>query len=281
MAAEPDLYTYTNYRRYLRDWFDWKKSTNHRFSHRLFARLAGQKSSSVLLSVIDGRRNLTERNIESFCKVLGHDEPAQKFFNALVDLDHATEDTEREDAWSRMWSVRRFRDAHRLTGESYRYLSTWYLPAIRELLQREDFVRDPRWIAERIRPPITASQAEEAIESLLAAGLVEEDEDGRLRQVATRVRTPQQVEGLAVHNYHRAMCERARDAVSGAHRDERYMLGATVCVPEGMVGKLRDEFDAFQRRVLDLCDAAPAHERVFQINLQLFPLSAPFQEDSS
>ena len=40
-----------------------------------------------------------------------------------------------------------------------------------------------------------------------------------------------------------------------------------------VLATLKEEVAAFQERVLDLCDEAPG-DRVVQLNLQLFPLSA-------
>ena len=66
----PDIFGYLNYREYLRSWFSWKKTVNPRFSYRLFARLSGQRSPSLLLHVIEGKRNLTPALVASYQKAL-------------------------------------------------------------------------------------------------------------------------------------------------------------------------------------------------------------------
>ena len=60
----PSVFASLDHRQYLADWFAWKKEANPRFSHRAFARMAGQKSPSLALSVIAGRRNLTDAERE-------------------------------------------------------------------------------------------------------------------------------------------------------------------------------------------------------------------------
>ena len=72
------------YRGYLREWFDWKKSVNRHFSHRVFARLTGFKSPSLLLRVMQGERNLTHQTLPAVIRAmaLGPEEAAA--FGALV-----------------------------------------------------------------------------------------------------------------------------------------------------------------------------------------------------
>jgi len=276
--SPPDLFATLSYRGYLADWFAWKKSINPRFSHRLFARLADQKSPSLLKAVIDGRRNLTPTTLPGFSRALQFDPDAQAFFCDLVQLDQAETDDERNDAWARISATRRFRDARRIEGEAFRFFSHWTYVAVYELVKRADFVEDPRWIARTLRPKVKASEARQALVELRSLGLLVEGPDGRLQQSDASVVTATEVRGLAVHNYHRGMSALAHDAVGAFHPPERHLLGVTVTVPESAIPALKRELNAMQARLLDLCDSAeePA-ERVMQINLQLFPLSAPLE----
>jgi hypothetical protein len=75
---------YTNYRKYLRDFYRRKKKENPSYSFRLFSRLAGFKASNMLKLVMDGQRNLTAASAGLFIKALGlqgHD--AADFLNLV------------------------------------------------------------------------------------------------------------------------------------------------------------------------------------------------------
>lgn len=84
----PSIFDYTSYRAFLRDWLEAKKRIRSKFSHRTFARLAEQKSPSLLLQVMRGDRNLTEATCASFAKALGLVGDEKKHFEDLVLLDH-------------------------------------------------------------------------------------------------------------------------------------------------------------------------------------------------
>ncbi len=272
-GIEPDLYSYLSYRDYLRDWYAARKAADKRFSHRLFARRAGVSSPSLLNEVIHGRRNLTTRTLEGFVKALGLDEEGVDFFSALVQLDQASTDEERNEAFQQVESSRRFRSARRIEGAAFRYLSNWYYPAIRELALCDGFQADPDWVRKRLQPRITASQARKALEALFELGLLVETDDG-VRAAEVSVATPHKVRGLAAHNYHAQMLERAADSIEGVPPDERHLLGVTVAIPEALIPELKRELNAMQERLLHMCDdAVDDAERVYQLQLCLLPLS--------
>ena len=79
-----------------------------------------------------------------------------------------------------------------------------------------------------------------------------------------------------MHNYHRGMLERATEAIDAFAQEARQFGGLTVAIPVSLVPRLKQELAAFQERFLHLCDTAEGPpEQVYQLNVQLFPLSAP------
>ena len=271
-----DIYGYLDFRRFLDDWFRAKKAGNARFSHRMFARMAGQKSPSLLLQVIREERNLTPQTTEAFIRAMSLNSEEASFFSDLVQLGQARTGEEQNRAWARISASRRFREARKLEGQGVELLSHWYHSAVRELVQRADFDRDPAWIARTMRPKITSAQARQAIELLLSLGLLEEDADGDLVTADASVAPPHEVAGMAARNYHRSMLELAIESIESAGRDERHLGAMTVCIPVSLVPRLKREIASFQERLMDLCDSAeePA-EQVPHVQIAMFPMSAP------
>lgn len=269
----PDLHTYLSYRAWLGDWFRARKAADARFSHRLFARRAGISSPSLMKEIMDGKRDITPGHLDGVIRALDLDREEASFFRELVRLDQAENDAERNAAWERLSASRRFREARRLEDAAMRYLSRGHVSAVRELALRADFRPDPAWIAGELLPRITVSEARAALETLLELGLLVEQK-GRVVPAQVSVVTPHEVAGLAAHNYHRDMLARAAESIETVPPAQRHLLGVTVAIPVALVPALKAELDAFQERILDLCDrAASEAEQVYQVNLQLFPLS--------
>ena len=111
--------------------------------------------------------------------------------------------------------------------------------------------------------------------TLFDLGLLTRTADGQVQVSEASVVTPMQVVGLAVHNYHRGMLERASDSMGAFSPEERYLGGVTVAIAESQLPQLKAEMTRFQERLLDLCDGTPEpRDRVFQLGLQIFPLSS-------
>lgn len=275
----PDLHDYLSYRAYLRDWFAAQKAADRRFSHRLFARRAGVRSPSLFREVVAGQRNLTPRTLEGFVRALRLTHDEADYFHDLVQLDQARTEDEKNAAMERVAARRRYREARPIEDGMFAYLSNWYFPATRELALCRDFRAEPEWVAARLRPRITVAQARAALDTLFELGMLERREDGRVAPAEVSVATAHEVAGLAAHNYHRQMLQRCQDAIVGVLAPERHLVGVTVGVPTSLVPKLKAELDAFQERLLHLCDDhAHDAERVYQLQLALVPLSAATEE---
>ena len=275
----PDIYGFLDYRGYLAAWFQWKKGNSPRFSHRGFVRRVGHKSPSLVVDLIAGRRSLTPSMLTPFAKAMGLRAEEKKYLGLLTDFDRTADPDKRNAIWEKISARRRFQAAHAIEGDSFRYLSDWAFPAIRELAARPDFRADAAWIAATLRPAITRAHAQRALDALFELGMLVTSSDGSVGQSDGAVVTPREVLGLAVHNYHQGMIDRARDGITDFKASERHYTGVTVCIPEALVPQIKDEFNTFAERLLELCDGADAPaERVYQFHMMAFPLSAGIEE---
>jgi uncharacterized protein (TIGR02147 family) len=276
----PLVYDYLDYRRFLRDWYTSKKKANPRFSHRAFVRRTGQRSPSLLADVMESRRNLTQAGIEGFCRALAFDDEQAAFFAELVHLDQAETPKEKEEVWSRISKTRRFREAHRIEGEAFASLSYWYYPAIRELACRSDFRDDPVWVAAQLRPTIEVEQARQALATLQNLEMIVKTPDGFKPSEPSTV-TPPQVIGLAVHNYHKGMTRLGHESIDRFEPEERQLYGITAAIPATLLPQLELELQDMVKRLLDIADGSEGErDLVVQMNLQLFPLSKPAEDDT-
>jgi uncharacterized protein (TIGR02147 family) len=146
---------------------------------------------------------------------------------------------------------------------------------VRELAGRADFVDDPRWIAKQLMPPITVRQARAALKTLLDLGLLVEDAAGRLVRGETSLTTGHEVRSIVIPAYHRQMIERAADSLEHVNPDERDVSALTVCIKGSSLADLKQRIRRFREEMLERCDSEEAPEQVYQLCIQLFPLSHP------
>ena len=145
---------------------------------------------------------------------------------------------------------------------------------VRELAARADFAADPRWIKAQIRPTISVAQARAALGTLLKLGLLVHDEaTGRLVRGEPTLTTGHEVRSVAVRAYHRQMIEQAALALEAVPPESRDISALTVCVRASSIGELKQRVHRFREEMLDLCDREESPEQVYQLNIQLFPLT--------
>lgn len=271
----PDIFTYLDYRAYLRDHYAAGKENVSAFSYRYLARRAGFASPNFIKLVIEGDRNLGGDSPERVAGAFGLGRDESEFFYKLVAFDQASDTTERNEAYASIAASRRFRRARRIEHDAFEYLSHWYYPAIRELAARDDFQDDPGWIARQLRPKIRPRDATRALESLFRLGLLVRGEHGHISRGDPSVTTGHEVAALATRNYHYEMLDRARDSIESFGRDARDVSALTVCVPTKLVGELKARIHRFREELLELCDSSEDPDVVYQLTVQLFPLSKP------
>ena len=280
-AHRPSVYEYTDYRTYLRDYYVAEKARRPAFSYRYFARRAGHTSPNFLKLVIEAKRNLGPASVTAFARALELDAEEAAFFADLVAYGQAKNDEAKQRHLSRITAARNYRKAGRIEGQLFEYLAHWYLPAIRELVARRDFQEDPKWIAKELVPAISAKKAGEALKVLLNLGLVRRMPDGRLERGDPSWTTGPETDAKIVTTFHHQMLTLAADAVQNMAADTRNVSSLVVCIKGKTIEELRRRLTSFPQELLALCDSDEEPDIVYQIGMQLFPLSRPRPEDEA
>lgn len=274
-AREVDVFEYRDYRAFLRDVYSSRKQTEYGFSYRAFAKRAGLSAPNYLKLVAEGQRNLTGEMAGRFAAALGLEGEAAGYFCDLVAFNQASSAPERERCYQRLQSYRRYRNTFRLDAAHAAYHSEWYIPAIRELAACQGFREDPKWIARRLRPSITARQAQQALGVLEQLGLLVRDAAGQLVQHHPVLSTgDDQPLGHHIATFHRTMLQRAAEALDGVPREEREIAALTLGLDEARFREFKQRLYELRQELLQLASSSSERpDRVVQINFQMFPLS--------
>ncbi len=271
---KPNIFAYENYRIYLRELYAYLKANKPSFSYRFFARKAGFRAPNFLKLVIDGKRNLTLKSIKQFAHALDLNNQESEFFECLVLFNQATSTVEKNECYQKMTRCRRYREVRQLEKEIFKYYSNWYYVAIREMVNLTDFQEDPRWIADNLQPTISPQQAAQALKVLMKLKMLERDGAKRLHQVNPIVSTAADVQSLAVSNFHKEMMNIAALSLMTVPRSERDVTSVTVGVSQRQLPGVKKRIERFREELLKTIEAADKpSERIYQLNIQLFPLT--------
>ncbi len=232
--------------------------------------------------MIDGKRNVSPHGIEKFVHGLHLGGDEAEYFENLVFFGQAETLAEKNRYYERMSRHRSFRQIRGLDRDQFEYFSKWYYPAIRELIGTRRFRNDPAWIAQALNPPIPVQAATRAIGLLLSLRLIERLPDGALRQMDPIVSSGAEIRSLVVRNYHGEMIQKSLRALDLSPANERDISSVTLSIPESLISDLKERIACFRRELLTTIgkSTTPA-DQVYQLNIQLFPLTRKLNEGNA
>jgi len=263
---------YDDFRALLKDRYQDLKNRDPKFSHRYFCHKAGYGSSSAFSDVLSGRRKLGKAAALRLAKALHLSRDEEEYFLDLVDFNQAGTLEEKNLYYAKLLALK---GAHLdvLSPEKYEYFSKWYHAAIRELLYFHPCKGDFRELGRRLSPPVPAAQVKKAVLLMERLGLLAKDGQGRYRQTSKLVSTHDAAGSLLVENFQAATMQLAREALDRHAPAVRDISTVTATLSEGSLERVKAAIKALRQTVLSLAEQDESVDRVYQLNIQLFPLS--------
>jgi uncharacterized protein (TIGR02147 family) len=274
MSVQLSIYGYTNFRQFLADFYQHKKSGKRGYSFRQFSQMAGFKSPNILKLVIEGQRNLTPQSVEKFLEALNLTGNQAAYFRSLVLMNQAESDEERREHYSNLQRLMPHAKRHQLDAEAAEYLSHWIYPVLRELVQHPDFRDDPYWIQRRLTGRIDVKEIVKALNFLKKNDLIAKDASGRFTVKDDMVISSDEVKSLAVRTYHRCALEQSLAALSDLPLDQREFGALIFQLPEQSLLELKQRLKLFRQELHEWAleqQKKNSENTVIQLNLQMFP----------
>lgn len=271
------IFEYTNYRLFLKDYYEERKDREG-FTYRDFSKLAQMNSTSWLLHLIKGTKNLSSESVGRVARALNLNKAEAEYFGLLVPFTQARTNGARDLYYSRMLGLKRKLKLAHLGEEQYEYYTKWYHPVIRSLITKGDFGTGPGGEPDYARlgkcliPPVPAREAKRSVKLLQKLGLLSRDPEGKWAQANAVVSTGDEVASLNVVNYHKQVSRLAESAHDASPKEERDISALTLGVGEAEFRKIKARIQAFRKEIIDIALASDAPDRVYQLNFQLFPV---------
>jgi len=273
----PDICEYTDYRKFLSDYYGEAKAKNPGFSYQVFAQKAGFSSKGFLHLVIQGKRNLSRANFLGLSQAMKLDKNQTDYFENLVAFKQASSLVERNHYFGKLSAIKSSgKNAWKpqlVRKDQYEFYSRLHHSVIRALIDQRRFKDDYAGLAKAVRPRITPKQARQSVELLAKLGFIKKRKDGAWEVSDKIIVTPPEVESLAVQNFHREAGELALQALNSLPKDRRNITGLTLGISQETYMAFCEEIQAFRERLLQAAEADKNAEAVYQLNFQFFPVS--------
>jgi uncharacterized protein (TIGR02147 family) len=168
-----------------------------------------------------------------------------------------------------------FRNEYRkpVNPDAYEFYEQWYYTVIRELLHFFPFTDDFEGLAKMVQPEITANQAKKAVAVLQRIGFIKKTEDGCFKPDQGFITTGKTWRSVAIEIFQKTMMENGVTALDRFPREKRDFSTMTMRFSDEGYKKVRQILKRTREEIAHIEEEDKAANQVFQINMQLFPVS--------
>ena len=280
----PNIFDYLDPVLYLNDYFEYRKEKNPRFSQRMFAHKVGIKSSGFICDVLKGRRKLTQVQIDNFLKGMELKDVEEQYFRGMVMYSQASSHAARME-WRKQLESLQPSPMKRLNKVVAKYYSQWYHIAVRESLALEsyqgEFDEIAGEIAQHVFPKIKRSEALDALHFLHKNGFIIQDNRGVWTAKHKSLTAGCQELGKEyLRGFQSDMMDLAKEALPQVDPSQRDISCTTMSISGEAMETIRGRISEFHTEIVQLVQGDFQEDRLYQMNVQFFPLGGSFDEES-
>ena len=267
----PQILLFDDYRDFLREACEERRKVASYFSYRFIGNRVGM-DSSYLTKLFQKKVHVVEDQIPRLAKVFGLDDHESDYLEALVAFNKARTASQAKTLYETLVRLRGVGYVS-LAADRRAFFSSWHAVALRNLLDCGDVPGDPAELGRRLSPPIGADEVVADLELLERLGLVVRD-DGKWRVVDAHLHSGSDHGSFEVRAFQTGTMELALRSLREDPPEIREFGTMTMNIGPAQLSDLRVLVKDFFENVARLVDDGSPSDRVYQMNLQLFPLTA-------
>lgn len=270
---------YEDYRLFMNDYYRWKKQTSA-FSWRDFTKKGGFTSPNHMKLVCEGKSGLSKTGVERAADAMDLVGAEREYFRQLVKFGQAKKDADKKAAYTEMKEIASAHKVRVLEGESMSFYESWKFPVLRELAPMMPGAK-PLDIARACGNAFSAEEVRNALAFLTRAKFLKKTADNVYEQVDRSLQMSVAAMPVLVREMHKEMASFAKDAVEKYPVDERNFTGVTMGIDDEDYAEILKELEKCRKRIISIASAKKGGNRVYRLNMQLFPLADKVQKQES
>jgi uncharacterized protein (TIGR02147 family) len=270
-----EVFDYLDYREFLRDRYLESQVGDGKFTHRSIGEKGGF-DPGLFSKVIMGQRNISGKLIPGFCKAFALEGRQAAYFGRLVLFNQAKTFGKKKSLFEKLLSDAGGRMVPVARGQ-YEFYREWHHTAIRELLNYHPFKGDFKDLGRQLHPPVSAAKARQSVALLEKLGFIRKGKgkDGTYELASPQITTGNDTRSVAVDNFILQGLELAKSGLKKIPANRRNFSTLTFSVPGNRIADLEERLRAFRRELAEWVRKAGGQDSVYQLNMQLFPLTVP------
>lgn len=260
-----------DYRDYLREYYEESKKKWPYFSYRYMAQKVGVDASH-LVKIFQKQRHVGKKSIESFIRLCGLSGGDAEYFVALVHFNKAKTARDSKLFFEKLMALRGVQ-TRKLSRDQFEFYTKWYYSAILTLLDFYTFSDDYEALAAKMSPPISVEQAKEAVSLLERLALIRRERGGNYYLTDKLITTGDHDRSAAVTTFQQETIRLAGESLERHPREKRDISTVTITISESNLDKIHEIIKNFRETMLKFAKHEQTPDKVYQLNVQLFPLT--------
>lgn len=288
-ATPPALNAFTDYRLYLKEFYEFKRNQTRGsvrpYSYATFAAAADIRSPNYLKLIIEGQRNLSPEMAKKFARAMGLNKEETEEFLALVDFTQAVEPLERNRYLKVLADirVRQQLKSGEINAETWEKVPGWVTWVLHAMIDQQNVQFEPERLYELMRGKARPEEIRKSLERLIATGeFVRNPETGEITKGRELMSGSETVPVALVRKLQAELIYLGLESLFQDQPQDREFGAQTMALTEDEFEVLKFELRQFRKRWakdVSVARRATKGHRVFQLNIQLFPVTTEMKKD--
>lgn len=233
-----------------------------------FAKKIGYSSASSLSMIAKGERLPSASLLESLFQEWKITQQERQTIRLLVEVEKRTQ--KGKDNFHLARQLHRISKIEKIDLKKFNLISEWYVLVIKILAGTPEFSADPHWISQRLKKKVSPAKAKKALELLVEAKMLATDSiTGRLKVTHDYTETTHDVPSEAIRNNHRAMLQRAIEAIDEQDIKNRHLNSVAMQFDKNRLPEAKEKIINFIKQ-FNAEFSSDNGNQVYQLNMQLF-----------
>jgi len=267
------IFDYINYRLYLKDFLaEKKKKKVPEYSHKAILSKLNITSTGFISNILAGRKNLTPIQTSRMTEILKLKRPEASYFETMVLFTHARTIEEKNEYLHRLSLLQHIK-LKQLDPKKFSLFSKTHYVFLRTLLNFYRYSGDDKALAGKFLFPVSEAQIRDAVNTLERLGLIIKKPDGTYKEHEAALTTGDEVKSIHLANFQLETLEMAKQALKKISAAQRDISVLTLSLSDDNFRLLKSEIQHFRKRMAKIAIEDENPQKVYQMNLQLFPVT--------
>jgi len=283
-VLSPVLSDYMDYRLFLADFYRFKKDQTRNslrpYTYAIFSAAADIKSPNYLKMIIEGKRNLSMDMVSKFSRACGFNKAQSDEFKMLVIFNQEEDPADRNMALKKLseYRVERKLKEGELDRRVFEKVPNWIGWIIYALCDQEGVSFEIPQLKKLLRGKASESEITQALDQLIMTGELNKDiETGKISK-GQSTDAPDEIPTALIRKLQMQLMYLGLESLYQDGANEREFGSLTLSLTEKEFEEIRFKLRQMRKSLHkenSIARMESKGERVYQLNLQLFPVTNP------